>query len=373
MSFTMNVGAVLESSPAEPTAPAKPEGSGGPASTDIDGGGTAVERKPGENPSEARARAMGFLEEEGDGGGAFEAADESVDGDAPTETEPEAALLPWQRPEGLSDDELADWKEKQGLPQAAEDYELELPEGQTITDAGRPIVDSFLQFAVEHDLPEATVSKAILWFNERQAEAVAQRDAARKEGDAASKLAATEALQDRWGTDEYEDNLAVATAGLKSLPDALQKALRAARGPDGRKLLHDPDMAELLLNLGARVEESGSGSSDPNDGKAMDRQQAALRKELEAITKLMRTDIDAYRNQNWKNTGKTAGERSIEIRRLLANPKSPSIQKAAVSAEREALERLQAEDPEVFEMGRWRGGKLTPQERLDQILTGLGS
>ena len=74
-----------------------------------------------------------------------------------------------------------------------------------------------------------------------------------------------------------------------------------------------------------------------------------------------------------KSTGKTAGELSIEIRRLLANPKSPSIQKAAQRAEREELELLQANDPDVFEMGSWRGGKLTPQERLDQILTGLGS
>ena len=60
----------------------------------------------------------------------------------------------------------------------------------------------------------------------------------------------------------------------------------------------------------------------------------------------------------------------IEIQQLLANPKSPGAEKAALRAEREELEQLRADDPELFELGRWRGGKLSPAERLDQILTG---
>jgi len=242
-----------------------------------------------------------------------------------------------------------------------------LPEGQEISEAGRPLVDSFLGFAVEHDLPEATVSKAVQWFNERAAEAESKRETARKDGDKASKQAATDALRDLW-EDQFKDNLALATAGLETCR-ILQKALRAARGPDGRRLLHDPEMAQLLFDLGARAQEGEASAGD--DGKAMARQQAGLRKELEAIGTLMRTDIETYRNSPWKNTGKTAGERSIEIKRLLVNPKSPSAQQAALRAERDELERLQDADPEVFEMGRWRGGKLTPAERLDQILTGL--
>jgi hypothetical protein len=73
----------------------------------------------------------------------------------------------------------------------------------------------------------------------------------------------------------------------------------------------------------------------------------------------MRSDIDAYRSRQWKKTGKTAGERSIDIRNILANPKSPAAQKAALRAEQEKLERLRDTDPELFEMGRWRRGKLS--------------
>ena len=87
-------------------------------------------------------------------------------------------------------------------------------------------------------------------------------------------------------------------------------ALHAARRPDGRKLLHEPEMALLLLDLGVRAQEGDSGSSRSDDGKEVAHQQVALRKELEAISTLMRTDIDAYRGQPWKNTGKTAGQRS---------------------------------------------------------------
>jgi hypothetical protein len=142
--------------------------------------------------------------------------------------------------------------------------------------------DSFLNFAVEHDLPETTVSKAIQWFNDQATEAHGPRDAALKDGDKASKQAATEAQQDLW-EDQFDNNLAVATAGLKGLPESLQKTLRAARGPDGRKLLHDPEMAQLLFDLGARTQESGGGSDD-DDGKALTGQQDDLRRELDAIT-----------------------------------------------------------------------------------------
>jgi hypothetical protein len=374
MSFTTNVGAPEGPAPTEPTA-ATPDRGSSPASDTTSTatlGDGEVERRPGENPSEARARALGFMDEDDGEDGSLDASEDGADADDDVSAEGEAERFPWQRPEELSDDELAEWKEKQGLPQTEADYQIELPEGQEITDAGRPIVDSFLGFAVEHDLPEATVSKAIQWYNEHAVEMQAKRDAARKDGDKASKQAAEEVLQDLW-EDQYKDNIAVATAGLETLPKSLQKALRAARGHDGRKLLHDPEMAQLLFDLGARAQDGqgGGGASGDGDDKALARQQGALRKELEAIGTLMRTDIEAYRNNPWKNTGKTAGERSIEIKRLLANPKSPGAQKAALRAERDELERLKDADPEIFEMGRWRGGKLTPAERLDQILTGL--
>ena len=255
MSFTTNVGAPEAPAPAEPAAPPAPrEGSGGP--TPDAAGEIVVDRRPGENPSEARARALGFFgegEDEGDAGDAVEDIDTDDAMDEP-EAEPR---FPWQRPEGLDDDALAEWKEAQGLPASAEDYEdqLELPEGTQITEAGRPLVASFMEFAAANDLPASAVSKAIVWFNEQ----AGARGAAIKERDSVSKEEATEALRDRW-EDAFDDNLAVATAGLKMLPESLQKLLRAARGPDGRKLLHDPDMAQVLFDLGSRSAEGDSGA-----------------------------------------------------------------------------------------------------------------
>jgi hypothetical protein len=112
--------------------------------------------------------------------GSLDASEHGADADDDVSAEGEAPRHPWQRPDNLSEDDLVAWKEKQGLPQTEADYQIDLPEGQEITEAGRPIVDSFLGFAVEHDLPEATVNKAIQWFNEHAVEAQSKRDAARK-------------------------------------------------------------------------------------------------------------------------------------------------------------------------------------------------
>jgi hypothetical protein len=349
-------------------ATSREEGAGAPdaGSTAVIGAGD-IERRPGEPASEARARALGLLEEADDGGvDAREDGDEADDQDAA-----ESERFPWQRPEGLSDDELAEWKEKQGLPQTAEDYEIELPEGQTISEAGRPIVDSFLAFAAEHDLPEATVSKAIQWFSERQVELQAERETARKEGDRASKQVAEAALQDRWGTDDYAENLKTANAGLKTLPKELRSALREARLPDGSRLQNMPELIELLYSIGAAQEGEDAPSTDR---KEIAGEQRKLRAELAELETLRSKDIHAYRGP-WKNTGKTGSDRAVEIMKALegistGDRPSPREQKAALAAEERELMKLKAADPDVFRWRPWRKTGRTGAERLHDIRVG---
>lgn len=98
-------------------------------------------------------------------------------------------------------------------------------------------------------------------------------------------------------------------------------------------------------------------------------QHAAAQDELARLDALLRTDIDTYRYKLWENTGVTASDRALQLRRQMAGegPKKPSA--AEVQAEVNRLVALSKSDPQLFQFGSWPGAR-SPADRLHAIRAG---
>jgi hypothetical protein len=235
-----------------------------------------------------------------------------------------------------------------------DDYEVALPDGAQLSERGARLVDGLKRFAAQNSLAPEAVSGLVLWFDGALR---AEMDLLAK-ADGQARKATIAALRDDWG-ETYDDNIAVADAMFRRFPKAVQKALKAARLPDGSKLAAMPELTRALLHIGSELDRLAH-EGDTGRGEVVTA--ADLRQELADLGKLRETDIAAY----WRKNGM---DRAIEIRRLLATDSVPSAskQRADQQAELAELKRMRSTDPDVFEHGRWRGSRLTPEERLAQL------
>jgi hypothetical protein len=262
----------------------------------------------------------------------------------------DAPRPPWQRPEGLEGDALAEWKAEQGLPTDAAGYEVELAlrEGETITEVGQQLIDGLKGFAVEHDLPPAAVNGLARWYDAH----VKGLQAKVAEGDKTQRHATRDTLTQKWAG-AYDQRMAIAKEGAKLFPDSVRAMLKVARTPDGRKVSDTPEFAEALLALG-RLSQKGKPMPTSDDdrlakiqnvmrtdisayrAKGLDKEYLALMQKKEVaqtrpgaltaaeeaeereLTQLMHTDIGTYRHQMWRGTGRTAADRALQLARKRA-------------------------------------------------------
>jgi hypothetical protein len=203
-----------------------------------------------------------------------ESADASADAADATDTDAERPA--WQRPEGLEGDELVAWKGAQGLPVEPDDIEveLELKEGQQVTEVGQQLIDGVKAFAVEHDMPGQTVNGLVQWYQQQ----IDAQQAKLKEADAAHQKAARAALS--------EAEIAAVKSASKGLPQDLRQMLREARLPDGRLLQNQPAVLRMLAGLNAK------GKATRMDNAAADEQ------EIERIKLVRRNNIQDYYSQD---------------------------------------------------------------------------
>lgn len=301
--------------------------------------------------AEAGVLPEGEGEEEGDA--------EATDGEGePTETEPsdEGERLPWQRPEGLEGDALVEWKESQGLPVSADEYEidLDLQEGQTISEVGQELLDGLKSLAVEADMLPGQPEKVAKWYqsflNGQQARLVEAERTARAD------LVAN--LKDELG-DGFAGFKTELDTAFKGLPPDLRAALKTARTADGLPLMVRADVVRLIHGL---------NKSQPSP-QLLQGGRAAMQEELRALDQLMYTDIDQYNRRGWRGSDKSASDRRLEIMRELASeaPAKPSA--ADLRAEEEKLVHLSKTDPTIFSYGSWPGAR-SPADRLHSIRSG---
>lgn len=204
-------------------------------------------------------------------------------------------------PEKPTPEQLTAWRKENGVPEKAEDYLANLPEGLVIGEADKPIFESFVKSLHEVNADPKTAHAAVAWYNKFQEE----QQGAQREADTAYARETEDALRTEWGAD-YRVNQAIRTTFLNRLPEGIKDVFLSSRMPDGRALGDHPDLSKWLVGMERELNPTAtlSGGAMGGDTKSVDTR-------IAEIEKLMGNQYSEY----WK--GSNAPKIQAEYDQLL--------------------------------------------------------
>ena len=261
--------------------------------------------------------------------------------------------------------ETAQEVEETGDPEAPEpgsqydleDYELVLPKGSELTEAGKEGVAEYAEYAHLNNMAPDAFQASFDFIRQKQAQLL--------EGDKTARAELVASLKREMGDGYAAFSREVDTA-FRELPQELRTALKTARLPDGRLLASMPETMRLLQRLNNQQASHHEWRTDESKGR--DRT-TMLREELRQINEAMNADVSSLYKE-WRGTGKLATDRRLEIARELAGTGPAKPGAADLRAEERELELLKTRDPEMFNFGDWKGSGRPAAERLARIQQG---
>lgn len=195
-----------------------------------------------------------------------------------------AGLKPTPLPKDATPEQLAEWRQNNGIPETPEEYQIKLPGGVVLGDADKAVVDDFLKVAHSGNLRPDQVNSVLNWYYEKQDQAEAEQ----AQTDAIFRQNAEEELRAEWGG-QYRLNVNLALGLLDTAPADVKESLLGARLADGTPLGNHPGVLRWLANTSRELNPvttvvPGSGA---NAASAID-------DEIAAIEKRMAEDRKAY-------------------------------------------------------------------------------
>jgi hypothetical protein len=145
-------------------------------------------------------------------------------------------------------EELAQWRQENGIPDAADKYDLKLSDGLVIGDDDKPIIDAFLKDLHGKNLSNDMASAVVDWYYrdmERQVET-------REQEDQRQATDAQDALRAQWG-DSYRQNINLIEGMLDMAPPGVKDRFKFGRLADGRPILADPETIMWLNGLAREI------------------------------------------------------------------------------------------------------------------------
>lgn len=187
-------------------------------------------------------------------------------------------------PDPKDEKAVAEWRKAEGIPDDPSGYSLPDTVKKVMTDADKPMLASFTDFAHAKGAPQSVVDIAAEWYFE-SAEATAAAQAA--EDLQARETAETELRKD-WAHGEYKANTTLAKRFIEGIP-GVGDVWTEARLPDGRLLGSVPEFIQWASDQGRQ--EYGDVTFANSDSAA---KHTARRDEIE---KIRDTDFDRYESE----------------------------------------------------------------------------
>jgi hypothetical protein len=166
-------------------------------------------------------------------------------------------------PDKPTPEQLAEYRKDNGIPEKPGDYDIgkgSLP----ITEADKPVIDSFLKAAHDANFTEGQAKQALGWFFQNQQAELNAKVAA----EAVQREVNTEALRKDWGS-EYQLNLNMVNNFLNTAPTGLADQLAGARLADGTPMMDSVDALRWLASTAREINPvatvvpgSGTGNLD---------------------------------------------------------------------------------------------------------------
>lgn len=164
-------------------------------------------------------------------------------------------------PDKPTEEQLKDWRSKNGIPVDVKDYKIELGDGYVIGDEDKGVLEAVLPQFQEANLTNAQANKVLeSYYKQRQADA-----AALAEFDATTAKENEDKLRQEWGG-EYRLNSNVNDNLLATWPEELRENVLNGRMADGTKIANSAEFRKLLNNMAREITpvstvlNSGSGN-----------------------------------------------------------------------------------------------------------------
>lgn len=196
---------------------------------------------------------------------------------------------------------VAEWRKEQGIPDDPAGYKLPEVVTKRITDADKPVLASFTEFAHAKGAPQAVVDIATEWYVNSLESMEAERIAA----DTAASEAAEDALRKDWAHGEYKANITLAKRFIENIP-GIGADWSEARLPNGRRIGDMPEFVAWAADQGRSVFGDVAFASPDAASRHTARK--------EEIEKIMKTDMDRYWSEGLDKEYATILEREAKRR-----------------------------------------------------------
>ena len=158
------------------------------------------------------------------------------------------------KPDTDDEEAIKAWRTEVGVPENAEAYYENLPEGVQIEDADKPFIDRYFNAMHSRGVPVEDAQEGLKAYYEMEVEAAEQL----MEQDKERRREIEDELRGEWGP-EFRGNLN-AMHGLFDTHggDELKKRLFTARMSDGTPLGDDKDFLQLMVGLAKEINPAGT-------------------------------------------------------------------------------------------------------------------
>ena len=163
-------------------------------------------------------------------------------------------------PENPTDQQLADWREANGIPTTPDDYKVTLGEGLVLGDVDQRILENVYPVAHNHNVPASAVNEMVNAFmTARQHE----QDALMNQ-DNVDRQTSERTLREAWGND-YLTNINAISGLVAQLPEGTRDAFKSARMPDGTAVFNDPSFVVAMGEWARRLNPSATVVPNSNN------------------------------------------------------------------------------------------------------------
>lgn len=186
-------------------------------------------------------------------------------------------------PANATPEQVAAWRKDNGVPEKADDYKIELPNGVVPGEADKPILDAFKAHAHGKNWTPSQVNDALGFYFENQDKQQQQLAGL----DAEQRQKTEDSLRLEWGADFRRQTNAVDNF-LAAAPDGLGKLLVEGRLADGTRIGNDPRMIRFLNRVATDLNPAATLVPAGMDG------QKGVTDRIAEIRKINREDPNKY-------------------------------------------------------------------------------
>lgn len=187
-------------------------------------------------------------------------------------------------PDPKNAEAMAEWRKAEGIPDDPSGYSLPDVVKKVMTDADKPMLASFTDYAHKKGAPQSMVDLASEWYFDMATRAAEEQSAT----DTEAREEAEAELRKDWAHGEYKANTTLAKRFVESIP-GVGEVWEEARLPDGRLLGSIPAFIQWASDQGRQ--QFGDVTFANSDSE---RKHVARKEEIE---KIRDTDFDRYERE----------------------------------------------------------------------------